>query len=399
MLPWSKLNIGMLLLLIRFLMMPIALHWLISLAAAQTAVDQDNAPFVYSPSASIRNDNHAFQKFTPSMACLTGVSIPIISVVNPRFAQGDTVNISINLRMSANRGTIAWSNVTVPPRFTGNIEAFFPGGVPVKSGSSLFLGVSGSNNTGFSWAYKTGNSYSGGDAYSHDQLPSGSDFYFRTYGSQSCGTYDITVTPNTVSIQQNRSGQVSLDLDRKGYLGSIGLYLMGSVFATARLTDGLPGTVTPKDGSHFVLTLSAGSTSPGLYEVKAHAVAGQTDVERTFYIQVTARPNQPSSSSGTSSGTGTVSGSNIVYGATKRVCAGASVDSGWAVIGVETDWTKCGAQQNDIWLIKNLNGATPGTIERVCPGFVPAVPSGWTVITTEPGYQCGSDHVTVIRKS
>ncbi len=75
--------------------------------------------------------------------------------------------------------------------------------------------------------------------------------------------------------------------------------------------------------------------------------------------------------------------------------------SQWAVIQVETDYTRCGGTQANIWVVKNLAGAPHGTREGVCPGLG-GIPGGWSTVNTESASGvCGpqSNLVTVIQKN
>lgn len=65
------------------------------------------------------------------------------------------------------------------------------------------------------------------------------------------------------------------------------------------------------------------------------------------------------------------------YGSTLQVCAG-QLPSGWAVINVLTNFTICGGNPNNIWVIFDLNGARTGASVTVCT--FSANNAGWVII-------------------
>ena len=161
-----------------------------TVCAADGILDQVNSPSGSFKTASF-SGTRAGQTFIPAMPQLVAVEIEIQSAT--------ALGLDMSVWILDDQRSLATFRKSVPPGFSGWLRIDLPsGGVPVVPGRQYTLQLD-EGIASFLWKYG-GNTYPNGEAWSYGMPMNGgeSDFFFRTYGSNSTNC-SYSVAPLSVS--------------------------------------------------------------------------------------------------------------------------------------------------------------------------------------------------------
>lgn len=250
----------------------------------QETLDQTNNPTWTGGAVNIVPVNKVSQTFVPSLPCLVGIEVALKT--GNRGRGGDKVTLKI---LGGSGQQLSSASANIPEGFEGFWRFNLPGGgISVTPGQPITILLQDTNKNVFWWKYKNGNPYPAGSSHFYGALFRDNDFFFRTYGKNTCQSFSLTVTPDPVSLTKGGNQKLTVGVSRQGgFTGAVNISFLN-------LPSGVsanPATQTISGNSGTSTLLAVTSAASGQFTSTVKGTSGSLTAQKNFQIKIAAPAN------------------------------------------------------------------------------------------------------------